>query len=397
MTERGQERSLTHGDEESTVRCHSHAGDARPRPGDAGTPEHPRTASGDGIPFVHPRPRSGDTPTPDRPGTPSHDALPLGHPRPQSGNGLPPHDARTPDRLRARSGDALLLDRLRGLSGSGSVHSVFARVVNLLTPDGMLIALAARDGGDAPRTLVTDLAAWTGRGVEAGLSVAFGHGSVTLDRPHPHPPLRVTTAEARPWHAVTPSLADLPPGELAAAATLLDRLCRAYGPPGGMLGAAPGAGPMETAVARALDEGRTTLVEAVRAGDADRTRRGVLALLGLGPGLTPAGDDFLTGLALLAALPGSRLAGFPPVLRDVLTGHGGRTTDLGLATVSEAADGRARAELLDLLRLLAERRPARDLNVPVRKVLAIGHTSGGDTLSGLAAGLRLEEELRGPL
>ncbi|MFF0473207.1 DUF2877 domain-containing protein [Streptomyces sp. NPDC004284] len=326
MTGRGPERSRTYGDEEGTVRCHSHAGE-----------------------------------------------------------------------LRTRSGDARLIGLLQGMTGLGSVHSVFTRVVNLLTPDGTLIALAARDAGDAPRTLVTEVAAWTGQGLEAGRSVAFANGNIALGRPHPLRPLRLTTAGARPWHPVAPSLAALPPGGFAAAAALVDRLCRTYGPPGGMLGPGPGAGPMETAVAHALDKGRRTLVAGVRAGDGDGIRRGVLGLLGLGPGLTPAGDDFLTGLALLAALPGSRLTGFPPVLRDVLAGHGGRTTALGLATVSEAADGRARSELLDLLRLLAELRPARDLNAPVRKVLAIGHTSGGDTLSGLAAGLRLEEELRGPL
>ncbi|MCZ0982003.1 DUF2877 domain-containing protein [Streptomyces diastatochromogenes] len=324
MTGRGQERSRTYGDEESTVRCHGHAGE-----------------------------------------------------------------------LRTRSGDARLLGLLQGLSGIGSVHSVFTRVVNLLTPDGMLIALAARDAGDAPRTLVTEAAAWTGQGLEAGRSVAFTNGNVALGRPHPHRPLRLTTAGPAPG---TPSpLARRPaPGGFAAAADLVDRLCRAYGPPGGMLGPAPGAGPMETAVAHALDEGRATLLAGVRAGDGEGIRRASSACSASvpdsprrrrlphrpRPGRRPAGQP---------------LAGFPPVLRDVLAAHGGRTTALGLATVSEAADGRARSELLDLLRLLADLRPARDLNVPVRKVLATGHTSGGDTLSGLAAGLRLEEELRGPL
>ncbi|WOX20491.1 DUF2877 domain-containing protein [Streptomyces solicathayae] len=299
--------------------------------------------------------------------------------------------------LRTGSGDARLLDLLRTLSGTGSVHSVFTRVVNLLTPDGTLIALAARDCGDAPRTLVTEVATWTEHGLEAGRGVTFATGNISVDVPHPHRPLRLTTEGARPWHAAAPSLTALPPGALAAAATVLDGLCRTHGPLGGMLGAGPDAGPMEIAVVRALDEGRATLVAGVRAGDDSRVRRGVLGLLGLGPGLTPAGDDFLTGLALVAALPGSRLAALVPVLRDVLAEHGARTTALALATLTEAADGRARAELLDLLRQLAEHRPARDLNVPVRKVLAIGHTSGGDTLSGLAAGFRLEEELRGPL
>ncbi|MGW1007829.1 oxamate carbamoyltransferase subunit AllH family protein [Streptomyces sp. NPDC002520] len=297
--------------------------------------------------------------------------------------------------VRVRSGDAALLDRLREPTGSGSVHSVFTRVVNVLTPHGTLIALAARDGGDAPRTLVADIADWRGLGLAAGQSVTFAPGSIGLAVPSR--PLLLTTTGARTWDPVTPSLAHLTPNDFKAAAVALDRLNHAYGARGGMLGATPDAGPMEAAVVRALHEGRTTLLAAVRLGDRPRIRRGILALLGLGPGLTPAGDDFLTGFALLAALPGSELAAFVPVLRDVLADHAGRTTDLGLATVGEAADGRARSELLDLLSLLANGHPPGDLHVPVRKVLAIGHTSGSDTLSGLVAGLHLEEELRGSL
>ncbi|MEV0320240.1 DUF2877 domain-containing protein [Streptomyces sp. NPDC050658] len=293
------------------------------------------------------------------------------------------------------SGDAQLLDRLRTLTGPGCVHSVFARVVNLLTPRGALIALAARDGGDAPRTLVTDVSDWTQRGLAADQAVTFAPGSISLETPHR--PLLLTTAGARPWDAAAPSLAHLTPGGYAAAATLIDRLNRTYGSRGGMLGARPYAGPMETAVVRALHEGRAVLLAALRTGDDAGMRRGVLALLGLGPGLTPAGDDFLTGVTLLAALPGSALGGFVPVLRGVLAEHAGRTTDLSAATLHEAADGRARSELLDVLRLLATGSPSRDLHAPVHKVLAIGHTSGSDTLSGLVAGLHLEEELRGPL
>ncbi|MFK3734578.1 DUF2877 domain-containing protein [Streptomyces sp. NPDC088090] len=292
------------------------------------------------------------------------------------------------------SGDGRLLDLLKPLRGKGTVHSVFARVVNLLTPGGTLIALAARGSGDAPRTLTVDLADWSAYQMEADQGVTFATGNISFEGSR----LRLATAGARAWHPAAPSLAALPAGALAAAADEVDRICRAHGPLGGMLGPAPGAGPMERAVAAALQTGRTALLDAVRDGGAIRVRRGILALLGLGPGLTPAGDDFLTGLVLVAALPGSRLAALPPLLREVLAAHGGRTTALSLATLREAAGGRVRSELLALVALLATGRgPSPALHASVRKVLAIGHSSGGDTLSGLVAGLHLEEELRGSL
>ncbi|MER7176908.1 DUF2877 domain-containing protein [Streptomyces mesophilus] len=297
--------------------------------------------------------------------------------------------------LTVDGGDAVLLRRLRTVAGRGLVHSVFTRVVNVLTPQDALIALAARDAGHAPRTLTADVADWSGRGIEEGQSVTFTPGALILEVPYR--PLRLTLKGARSWRPELPTLAHLTRPELAVAAAHLAQLNEEHGPLGGMLGPTPDAGPMDLAVATALAEGRTRLIAAVRDGDPDVTRAAILALLGLGPGLTPAGDDFLTGVALLAALPGSAQTVFLPVLGEVLAAHPGRTTDVSLATLREAADGRARGELLDVLRLLADRADPQQLAAPVRKVLAIGHTSGSDTLSGLIAGLHLEEELRGSL
>ncbi|MYT74874.1 MULTISPECIES: DUF2877 domain-containing protein [unclassified Streptomyces] len=292
------------------------------------------------------------------------------------------------------SGDAELLDLLCATTGEGRIHSVFTRVVNLLTPDGLLVTLAARDGGDAPRTLVVDTPDWTATALTAGRPVTFAPGNILL-APGPRP-LRVTSADARSWRPKAPSLTGFAPGTLARVSAQLDALNQEFGPRGGMLGPVPGAGPLELAVARALDAGRATLLTALRHGEGDAAiRRGVLALLGLGPGLTPAGDDFLTGLTFVAALPGAAPTGLVPAVRAVLAEHRGRTTDVSHATLTEATRARVRAELIHVLRQSAEE--DRPPHAPVRRLLAIGHTSGSDTLSGLVAGLHLEEELRGSL
>ncbi|MFD3475118.1 DUF2877 domain-containing protein [Streptomyces sp. NPDC058695] len=308
---------------------------------------------------------------------------------------------RTATELRAISGDAALIAHLRALRGLGVVEGVFHRTVNVLTPGDMLIALAARGGGDAPRTLVTDADSWSDRGIVASRTVEFAPGVITIRAARGR--LRVHTEGADEWHPILPSLAALGPGELATAASSLDRLIRAHGSLGGMLGPTPAASPMEVAVTRALADGRDVLIRAIRSGDDAGVRGGVLALLGLGPGLTPAGDDFLTALALLSSLHGSGLRLFGRALQDVLLEHPGRTTRLSVTTLDEALAGRVRASLLDVLHPLA--RPDRwgevhvtqSIRTPVRHVLAIGHTSGTDILSGLVTGLRLEKELRGSL
>lgn len=105
----------------------------------------------------------------------------------------------------------------------------------------------------------------------------------------------------------------------------------------------------------------------------------------------------------MSSLHGSGLGLFGRALQDVLLEHPDRTTRLSVTTLDEALAGRARASLLDVLHALA--RPDRwgevhvtqSIHTPVRHVLAIGHTSGTDILSGLVTGLRLEKELRGSL
>lgn len=133
---------------------------------------------------------------------------------------------------------------------------------------------------------------------------------------------------------------------------------------------------------------------------ADRCAAGDLALavdaaeriVGLGPGLTPSGDDILAGLlvslhAFGASLPGGgaaiRLADW---LGAAVTAHADtRTTALSATLLHCAARGQAALEVTAVLRGIAgqaELRPA------VRRLLGAGHTSGADLTWGLLAGSR---------
>ncbi|NUR82582.1 MAG: hypothetical protein HOY71_00685, partial [Nonomuraea sp.] len=80
--------------------------------------------------------------------------------------------------MRARSGDAPLLGHLRGCHGRGSLHSAFTHALNLLTPDGRLMTLAAAGSDDAPWTLVVDAACFPA--LEAGQPVTFTPGTLDL-------------------------------------------------------------------------------------------------------------------------------------------------------------------------------------------------------------------------
>lgn len=111
----------------------------------------------------------------------------------------------------------------------------------------------------------------------------------------------------------------------------------------------------------------------------------VLRLLGLGPGLTPAGDDLLTGLLV-------GLAGRPDLrepLADAVVRHApARTTWLSAELLRLAADGLAAPVVVAVADALAGHGGADAVARAVPPLLAVGHTSG----PALARGLLLAAE-----
>jgi hypothetical protein len=149
----------------------------------------------------------------------------------------------------------------------------------------------------------------------------------------------------------------------------------------------------------------TDLTHALSAGDRDDAaafaRRAAEGLAGLGPGLTPSGDDVLAGallaLALLAPADGGTIA------EEILAGTRGRTTRISDAYLEAAAAGEAGepwhrlAALLDAPPSAATSARAAsaagsprdpDLAAAVREIMAFGETSGSDMLAGFVLATR---------
>ena len=129
-------------------------------------------------------------------------------------------------------------------------------------------------------------------------------------------------------------------------------------------------------------------------GPGPSTVRAAAALIGLGAGLTPGGDDVLGGLLIglhatgrscLARSLGARLL---DTVRE-------RTTALSADLLRLAAGGDACLEMLAVLRDLheppgspADRGTDGRLLPELHRLLSVGHTSGADLTTGLALGLR---------
>lgn len=127
----------------------------------------------------------------------------------------------------------------------------------------------------------------------------------------------------------------------------------------------------------------------------DLTRKGK-EMIGLGPGLTPSGDDFLGGLFFAAR---SLHQAYPEDFRleedavlELLGWAKTRTHPISHAIFSDLAVGHGPEPLHDLIDGLLEGRDLEPVMEAALRLAAIGHSSGWDMLAGAATGMLMAKK-----
>lgn len=127
-----------------------------------------------------------------------------------------------------------------------------------------------------------------------------------------------------------------------------------------------------------LEARRSAFRRAMRLHDSRAAQAAAWGLAGLGPGLTPAGDDYLAGVLLgLRAIPWR-----PPRMSSaVLRAAAGRTSELSTALLAAAARGEAALPWHGLVQALVRSDPPR-ARCWTDRIARIGHSSGTWSLTG---------------
>lgn len=266
--------------------------------------------------------------------------------------------------LIARSISRPVWERLLGRPFAARVLAVFDRACDLVTADGDVMALVTPQIGDGPLNVVVEAEPGGFAAVEPGMPARLGDGGhlriggleVILEG--------ATVWEPRPdWSALRAGRAAIV-GSLPLLRTIALRHTPAVGRDGILAYAAA------REAAEALQAGW--------GGDFARLQNGAIKLAGLGGGLTPAGDDFLTGAMLWAWLAHPVPLAF---CHPLLAAAAPRTTTLSAAFLQAAAQGECNAAWHRLFAAL-EMGAEDELAAAVREVLAYGATSGADALAG---------------
>lgn len=251
---------------------------------------------------------------------------------------------------------------LTGAAVPVQVIGVFGAAVYLRTARGELLAVVTHDAARLPIAAVLGrtsdsrpLAAI--RGADLG---SVGSGRITIGE---------FSAYAARWWNPRPALLPVRPESLAAGAAALRQLLE---------GADVG---LPAAV---LSRTLPPLLAGIRRRDTDAAAAAAAGLIGLGPGLTPSGDDLLAGL--LATLVCFDHAGSEPLAARILATAAGRTTELSWALLGQAALGNCCAQVSTLLHAV---RADHEVAGAHRDLRGLGHTSGAALALGVSLGIDL--------
>lgn len=286
----------------------------------------------------------------------------------------------------ARSVSRPAWDRLTGAEFDGEVLAVFRRACILkVTPcstvdesEGSALALVLPEIGDGPLNIVLDAQVNVMAGFQRGQAACFHHNSLRIGG------VCVPFERASIWEP-RPDWDELRSRNEAMTRTLemVLSLARHDAPSTSimaMLDPAICVGVLQLSVREFFAAARRGMkaLEVGWKGEISALRTGVSRLAGLGPGLTPAGDDFLAGVMLCLWLrhPEPLVA-----CRSILQVAVPRTTLFSAAMLQRAAVGECSADWHRLLYAIASG-DREGIGVATRPVLAHGNTSGGDTLAG---------------
>jgi hypothetical protein len=250
-----------------------------------------------------------------------------------------------------------------GHSWHGTILSLHERAIYILRGDGLAVSIVAdEESMTAMSVLVPPLFdERPGRSLSARASFCSGSRLLVKDL------AVIDLATCPAWAGRVASLRPLP--GMKKAVRLVTQALGRYGKPGGLLGALTSIRGSETEAPH-LSAAR----KALASGRLER-------LVGLGPGLTPAGDDFLAGALLAAAICGRNRPDLLPLDAEEIKAALPGTSPAGRTLLWMALQGRFPAFLVRFAGALTARSGA-DLSDAVRDACAHGESSGTDALAG---------------
>jgi hypothetical protein len=277
------------------------------------------------------------------------------------------------------------------LNFQGAVHSIFRNAANVRgAGEGLLLTLLLAGEADLPQGIRLDAPnGFAFEGLPVGTRAVCREGVLALGDT-----LRVDLRTASTWDCELSSLdADLTDPAVVSAwrhAWNALREERARSGPAMVMGG----GSARTSAHRSVFEQRIDRVmHSVLEATANYDVVGmedIGALVGLGTGLTPSGDDILTGYVAglwctVRRKPQRRA--FLGAVANLVVRYSTRTNDIARTYLCLAARGQVSSRLVDLAAAICEGADRQRVLGAAEAAMRVGHTSGLESVYGLLLGL----------
>ncbi|MCE4043207.1 DUF2877 domain-containing protein [Lysinibacillus fusiformis] len=291
--------------------------------------------------------------------------------------------------IHAKSGDNYFLQQLAETEFTGTVHSVFRHALNIRsTANDEIFTLATKAMDNAPNSLVIDLDTLDNLHIIQNDPVRIKHHQLLIEDK-----LTIALETATHWQCHLPIF----PSDMA---TLKQNIVQVkqfidiYGKSGGMKRSDSPVSAFEAETSRLLKERTALLHEELCNRRFNNFQQYVLDLVGLGPGLTPSGDDFIVGLLTIIHLEQSPCSIYQPLCESVIKWMKPLTNEISYTTLNKAAYGQVRESIHALVSAMLSGTEGEAIEA-LKKVLAIGSSSGTDIALGLISGFEANIKLGG--
>lgn len=281
----------------------------------------------------------------------------------------------------AISGDSDFIQKIKSSEFTGYVHSIFNRTVNIQSlENGELYTVACQEIDNGPNTLVIQVDCFNSINLAINDHVYVGKNVLHIANK-----LAMTVENAELWESMLPKY----PQNVETLNRNLTRM-RDYidnhGIGGGMKKSNHPNTAFEIELLRMLEERTGSLLTELFNNRMSESIEKASKLIGLGPGLTPSGDDFLVGLFAVLNIqksPRHPLKGF---CKEVVKLAKPLTNDISYMAMHKASIGKVRESIISLINSILYG-TEEDLILSLNKVLKIGSSSGTDIALGIVAGL----------
>ncbi|QRG70743.1 DUF2877 domain-containing protein [Brevibacillus choshinensis] len=291
--------------------------------------------------------------------------------------------------VRTLSGDDGFLRRVASGELHGSVHSLFDRTINIhCEENGELFTIACIELDNGPNTLVVDRKRFQNMGIAVNDPVSVKADSLIIGKA-----LSLTWQHARQWECVLPVYPSSDQ-KLRENMAVIKEYVAAHGKSGGLKKASSPANVFEAEVSSLLIARTNELYHALAHGRWSEACEFAIGLVGLGPGLTPSGDDYLAGLFSVYHMPNAPCCLPYPFFEKFTRGAHQRTNEISYMMIKKAAIGHVRESMVRLLEAVVNGTPEEVVH-SLGNVLGIGSSSGTDMAMGLISGLALQLEMGG--